>query len=129
MPAAEANAGWTVNGSITANGVPGCANSPSCLAFIATRCDPFFARSDGVEISIVKVPDGAAGSRVSFRVTGGSTLFPIWIESLGGPPGQCVRWDHGELFEPNGQVWLHPQVRWVAISATAATGLTWTLTG
>lgn len=126
---AGADEGWTLSGSVVAGVVPGCAYSPSCLTFIASRCDPALARGDGLEISIVPIPEAAAGARATFEVTGGATIYPVWVESLGGEIGSCVRWDYGELYGPTGEVRLHPTARWVAVSAAAAAGLSWTLSG
>jgi len=133
---------WSIHGSVQASLEAGCGSSPTCLAFLAAGrlgggCARDAVVQDGVELSIVELPEGAAGALALFRWSSAAELLSSmtvgWIGEINGvcrdlgyvslaPSADAALFGYG-----TGTVTVEPQARFVYVGAERAVDIRWYL--
>lgn len=131
---AQAAIVWEVDGSI-AVGTGGCGFAPSCLAFVYPSyaggpCNTAAAQADGVEISIVAVPDAAWGlsGRMAWEAEVEPRTLPVTVDFFGGTAGCNEAVGATQTLDgPAGSISVPEGARWMIVGTQQAVNFTWCL--
>ena len=138
----ESAPSWTVQGSIVVSLQGGCSFSPTCQAFLAAGrlgggCESDSTVQDGLEISIVQLPDEAPGGRALFAWSSSAhALSGMTVGWIGEVNGVCQELSSVTLQDSkssplfgygSGLVTVEPRARFAYVSAERATDVSWYL--